>query len=128
MNHPVPAHSIVTERDWQRTITEMAQAFGWRVYHPWTSIHSEAGFPDLVMVKPEVVLFAELKSDRGKLTPSQVSWLAELQRCYSVVLGGVWRPCNAAAVEGLLRWGAHELHPILDESWEPMPNRPAKEP
>lgn len=83
------------ERDLQGAVVELARMLGWLVYHTHDSRHSAAGFPDLVMVHPGsgALLFAELKTARGKVTPEQWEWLRAL------AVRGVsflWRPEHLA--------------------------------
>lgn len=67
----------LTEKLFQRQVLELAKILGWRVYHPFLSKWSEKGFPDLTMVRARDrrLLFAELKTDKGVVSPSQVEWL-----------------------------------------------------
>lgn len=54
---------------------------GWLVYHTHRSDRSEAGFPDIVAVHRTLdrLVFAELKSARGKVRPDQQVWLDALE-------------------------------------------------
>lgn len=45
------------------------------------------GFPDLVLARNGEVLFVELKSEKGKLSPEQRDWLAHTN-------GRLWRPAD----------------------------------
>jgi hypothetical protein len=65
----------VTERDLAGYLRDVARAFGWRRYHTFLSKHSPAGFPDEVLVRPPRLIFAELKSDHGRLKPEQATVL-----------------------------------------------------
>lgn len=56
----------------------IALALGWRGYHTHRSQHSPAGFPDLCLVKGGRLVFAELKTERGKTTAEQDGWLEDL--------------------------------------------------
>jgi hypothetical protein len=60
--------------------------------HAWTSINSPAGFPDLVIIGPYGIIFAELKREGENPTPEQLKWLTMLRalgyRAY------VWRPSD----------------------------------
>lgn len=53
-------------------------------------LRSEPGFPDLVLVRDGMLIFAELKTDTGKLTQHQRKWMAALDRADVPVY--VWRP------------------------------------
>lgn len=76
----------ISEKDFQKTVIDMAHLFGWRVAHfrpamtkrgRWvTPVQADgAGFPDLIMVRDDEVIVAELKSAKGKLTKDQKLWL-----------------------------------------------------
>lgn len=93
----------------QGAIEELARRLGWLVYHTHDSRRSAAGFPDLVMVRRGRLIFAELKSMRGKVSAAQYIWLEELRAAtvYNARLalgpdGGalvgpevfVWRPAD----------------------------------
>ena len=80
------------ERDWQATVVEAAERLGWRVYHTYDARRSHPGFPDLVLVRPPRLRVCELKGDRGRLTPEQRAWLADLTACGVEV--AVWRPAD----------------------------------
>lgn len=68
----------MTERQLQNAIVKWAALRGWLVYHTYDSRRSEKGFPDLCMVRPPRLVFAELKSARGKVTEEQKHWLDNL--------------------------------------------------
>jgi len=68
----------LTEKDFESQIKDLARLFGWKYYHTWRSIHSPAGFPDCVLVRQSRIIFAELKSEKGKVSPAQQEWLDAL--------------------------------------------------
>lgn len=85
-----PAVRKVSERAFQTAVIQLAETLGWRVAHFSDSRRSigqgrmvgdkqAAGFPDLVCTRAGRLLFLELKSEKGKLRPAQVEWLADLQ-------------------------------------------------
>ncbi|MBO0728577.1 MAG: hypothetical protein J2P57_04920 [Acidimicrobiaceae bacterium] len=92
----------LTEKEWQRQVVHLAQLHGWECWHPWLSIHSPRGFPDLVMVRPPRIVAAELKRDTGKLTPAQEHWLDLLGACPQIE-AYEWRPSDFEEVERVLR-------------------------
>lgn len=83
----------MTEADLQKAVIETARLFGYRVAHfrpaqtskGWrTPVAADGkGFPDLVLAHPgqRRLIFAELKSDTGRLSGEQLEWLG--------VLGGI---------------------------------------
>ena len=95
----------MTEAQWQRTVTEAATVLGWKVYHTHDSRRSAPGFPDLVLGHPEqhALIFAELKTDTGRVRPEQREWLDLLRRCGQRAY--VWRPREWTDVQTILRGG-----------------------
>lgn len=91
----------VTEKGFQSQILDLARLCGWRVYHTHDSRRSAPGFPDLVMVRPPVVLFAELKSESGVVRPEQREWLGALRGCEDVK-AKLWRPSSWPEIEEVL--------------------------
>jgi len=67
-----------SEKEWQSTVLDLATLGGWRSYHTFDSRRSAAGFPDLVLVRPPELIFAELKAEKGRTTPEQEAWLEDL--------------------------------------------------
>jgi VRR-NUC domain-containing protein len=82
---------VIPERAFLDRVRHTAQLYGWRTYHTHDSRRSEPGFPDLVLTRPGQVIFAELKSDTGRLTLAQAEWLKLLAQCPGVQ-AHVWRP------------------------------------
>jgi hypothetical protein len=78
------------ERDFQAAVCELAKTLGCLVYHTHDSRRSEAGFPDLVIVGRHGVMFRELKTATGRVTPEQDRWITFLARGDANV--AVWRP------------------------------------
>ena len=86
------AGTDITERQFERQVKELASIYHWKYYHTWTSIHSPKGFVDVVMVRGDRLIFAELKSEKGKLTPYQQEWVDTLRDTGAEVF--VWRPSD----------------------------------
>jgi hypothetical protein len=80
----------LSEKAFQDQVIELATWCRWRHFHVFDSRRSDAGWPDLVLVRAPQLLVAELKTDRGRLTPAQRDWLAVLAACG--VETHVWRP------------------------------------
>ena len=107
------------EAAFQASVIELAQRLGWRVAHfrkaqnangNWrTPVAADgAGFPDLVLVRDRII-FAELKTDAGRVSPDQRAWLDALAHALDLaddeapadrdhVLVRVWRPRDWAAI------------------------------
>jgi len=82
----------MTEKQFQTAIVEYAKKQGWLIYHTYDSRRSEPGFPDLVMVRRNKVLFRELKTEKGRLTEPQKVWAAKLKKAGADY--AVWRPSD----------------------------------
>lgn len=97
----------LSEDELQDRILQAAELYGWRVVHHrpartndgWrTPMSGHPGFPDLVLARDGVVIIAELKSRKGKPTPSQELWLDALGHH-----GRLWRPADWPAIQNELR-------------------------
>ena len=82
-----------TEKGFLEAVRELAKLHGWKDSHSYLSIKSPAGFPDLVLCRPPTVIFAELKTQKGRVSPAQDAWLQALARCPGVSVF-VWRPSD----------------------------------
>ena len=93
----------VTEADLREQIRDLCKLFGWRFLFTWTSIHSPKGMLDLFLINAEQkrVIFAELKSEKGKMTPEQQQVFDELKACGQEVY--VWKPHDIENIARLLK-------------------------
>ena len=96
-----PAPRRFSEEQLQRWIVQFAQLNGWLAYHTLDSRGSQAGFPDLVLVRGLVVLYRELKTEAGKVSPEQQRWITALEHAGQDV--AVWRPRDEKTIEEALR-------------------------
>ena len=90
----------MSEEDFQDQLIELLHYKGYLVAHfrpaktdkGWrTPVSADGkGFPDLVAVKENRCLFIEVKSDKGKESEEQTTWLVSLNKTKSEVY--VWRP------------------------------------
>jgi len=90
-----------TERAWQLTVVTAAKHLGYMVYHTEVSIRSVKGFPDLVLAGRGQVVFAELKTTRGRVSPEQKEWLGWLRQ--NGAKAYLWFPADWPEVETVLR-------------------------
>jgi hypothetical protein len=88
-----------TEHAFMGRLLRLAKEYGWTCYHSYRSTKSAPGFPDLVLVR-ECVIFAELKTMTGKLTPEQATWLSLLQHAGQEAY--VWKPQDWARIQARL--------------------------
>lgn len=101
----------MTEDDFKDNVIKAAHLMRWRVHHGragqtkdgrWvTPIQGDSGFPDLVLAREKRVIFAELKSDTGRVRPEQQAWLDVLHTTKAEVY--VWRPDDWDVITELLR-------------------------
>ncbi|HEY9354659.1 MAG TPA: VRR-NUC domain-containing protein [Nocardioides sp.] len=89
-------HPTLSEADFTTWVIQTAQWHGWMASHfrtartaqGWrTALEGHKGFPDVVLARDGEVIFAELKTDTGRIRPDQKKWLAELGPA-----AVVWRP------------------------------------
>jgi hypothetical protein len=104
----------MTEDQLQEAVIDLAHLLGLRVAHfrparigppgreRWvTPVEADGkGFPDLVIAGGSEVIFPELKSDTGRLSPEQKLWQAALGSRFRV-----WRPADlqSGRIESELR-------------------------
>jgi hypothetical protein len=81
----------IPEAAFQQRITDLCDWLHLRYWHDTDSRRNEAGFPDLVILGNGVV-WAELKAERGRVSPEQQAWHDDLKRAGAEVY--VWRPAD----------------------------------
>lgn len=107
------AHLKQSEKQFEAAVVEFAKLNGWKVFHPFDSRRSEAGWPDLTLVRDGWLVFAELKTEKGALSRKQREWLEALQipswRLHTrpgyeeaLMLVRVWRPSDWPEIERVL--------------------------
>lgn len=109
----------VTEAGLLRAIVRFAGLHGWRWFHcpdaalaelakseRWDAMPAP-GYPDLTLARGGRLIFAELKSAKGKIRDDQAGWLAELEevRHERGIEVYVWRPrdWSSGKIEEVLR-------------------------
>lgn len=89
----------MSETQWQATVIDLARTLGWDYYHTHDSRRSPAGFPDLLLVRDRII-FAELKSQVGRVYMAQDLWLNRLRQGGAEVY--LWRPSHWPEVQQIL--------------------------
>lgn len=105
--HPPTHKGRMSERQLEKAIVQLAELRQWWVHTIADSrslrSHTGGGFPDLALVRGPRLVFAELKSAKGRVRETQYEWLTKLQgagaECY------LWRPADwtNGAIEAILR-------------------------
>ena len=105
----------MSESELMSVVLETAALFGWRsahfrpamTAHGWrTAVSGDGkGWPDLILVRCDRLIAAELKSERGVLSAEQRVWLDVLGAVAEV---HVWRPADwtSGTIESVLRKAA----------------------
>lgn len=104
------ATSSPAEAQWQREVVRLARQWRWRLYHPLISWGSIPGYPDLTMVRPPRLIYAELKSDTGTTTDAQRAWLDDLSRIPGIEVY-LWRPRDVEEVVHILACKVRPAYP-----------------
>ncbi len=67
---------VLTEKQWQRLVTDAADLFGWMWEHFPQMVGNPRGHPDLDLLRDGVTIHAELKTENGKVSDDQEAWHA----------------------------------------------------
>jgi len=100
----------MTEDEWTAQLIALARLTGWRVVHfrpartarGWrTPVQGDGkGWPDLVLLRGQRLIAAELKTDTGRATAEQLAWLDAFALVGAETY--LWRPCDWEAVQQVL--------------------------
>lgn len=99
--------ATATERQWQETVIACARALGWVAVHfplmgrPDLGVGNPRGFPDLLLLRGQRYVLAELKTATGQLSADQRRFHAQIAAAGGTVR--VWRPADWPEVEETLR-------------------------
>lgn len=96
------------ERDFQTLVEGMMRANRWSVYSVRRSDLAQAslaGYPDITAwrVVDKRLIFAELKTDTGRVSPSQQAVLEEL-RSLGTAEVYLWRPKNLEEIRQIIAY------------------------
>jgi hypothetical protein len=106
-------YAQISEKMFTAQVIQLARWHKWRVAHfrpamtkrgRWvTAVQGDgAGFPDLVLARNGRLIFAELKSAKGKLTKEQIQWAVAIEPGAAFF---VWRPADLDRIEEVLKLG-----------------------
>lgn len=83
----------VAEKDFQVDVQDLLTRGGWLWAHIKDARRQAAtGLPDIVAVKGQRLLFAELKTMTGRVTPEQEEWLKRVKDAGAESF--IWRPAD----------------------------------
>lgn len=103
-----------SEADWQQRVIDYAMLNGWALSHHPDSrrVVGQRGLPDLLLCRRGRLIFAELKTEHGRLSVDQTFWKAELEAVagyarrqhenWPAVAVYVWRPGDWEEVQHIL--------------------------
>lgn len=94
----------MTEAELLQAVRDLAHYRRWLTYHTYRSTRSNPGFPDLVMVRADRIVFAELKALNGRMTVAQRQWREALLALDGNVEYHLWTPRE---------WGGGEVDAVL---------------
>lgn len=87
-----------TEAGFMKAVVQYAKLKNWLVFHDTDSRKNPAGLPDLVLLRGGRLVFAELKTRRGRVREAQRAWLDALGPVAAASGGAVavslWRPAD----------------------------------
>lgn len=76
----------------QTRVEELLRTFGWWVFHDQDPRRNQAGLPDTIAMRPGRLLFAELKSEKGRLRPKQAEVRGHLEGVVARIAHGPYSP------------------------------------
>lgn len=109
---------MLTEAQWQNRVVGLARFYDWLVYHPPDNLPATKtgrrqrvtpGYPDLTLVRDTDLIFAELKTAKGRVSPDQHVWITALEATSAETY--VWRPADEDQVHDRLARGRNRIEP-----------------
>lgn len=111
MSTRIDARPAITESEFLDQVLQLARLRGWRSAHfrpaktidGWrTAVSGDGkGFPDLLLIRGECVIVAELKVGNRKPTLEQIAWLAAFKAAQ--IPAFLWTPENWPEIESVLQ-------------------------
>lgn len=87
--------TLLSEAEWSGLVADIARVAGFELrYHTFRSKRSPSGFPDWVLVstRQQRIVYAELKTETGRVSAEQQRWIDGLTACGAEAY--VWRPSD----------------------------------
>lgn len=106
---------VQSENSWLERVIAIAEENDWLVDHVFEqrshAKRTSKGFPDITAVRGKRIVYIELKSHKGKVTPDQIAWLDRLAAAHLEVY--IARPCDRDGVSKL--FAPYDGAPIIPE-------------
>ena len=113
----------ISEKQFQDSVIELFQYCGWLVSHSrparvkddstpsgfsWrTAIQGDKGFLDTIATKDGLLIIAELKSEKGEMSPEQKKWFSTLKLveylAHPYVRVFMWKPSDWSIIESVAK-------------------------
>lgn len=108
--------TLLSEAAWQSQVVGIAKQYGFTVFHPVRNQptarghkqQTEPGWPDLVILGKRRALFMELKAEKGRIRPEQLTTLRRLHEAGCEV--AILRPSDLPLVLRVLGPQQERLH------------------
>ena len=119
---------VASEKLFQAKVMQIAAMYGWRQAHfrpsltsngRWlTAMAGDAGYPDLTLAHPtKGIIFAELKTDTGRVSKEQALWHKYLHAGAWVGTSvQLWRPQQLDEITSMLHEGLRRPTPVDGEA------------
>lgn len=91
----------VGEKQFQSQVRTIAGLYGWLEHVVYDSRHSPSGWPDVTLLRDGHMVCLELKSENGRVTPTQKQFLDELNQVPGID-AGVYRPSQLQDIADIL--------------------------
>ena len=93
------------ERELQKKVIEACNFLGLRTHHSFDPKPPD-GYPSLTIAGPNGVLFVELVSDKGTVSPQRATWVRDLERAGAEAV--IIRPAGYGHLVKRLRYLANQ--------------------
>jgi len=95
-------NNLISHKQFQAQVVHLAKLAGFeQIYFTWSSRHSPAGFPDLIIIKEGRQIVAELKVGKDNLSPEQYFWLLEFTKVKNTEVYAWW-PADAFEIDEVI--------------------------
>lgn len=104
----------ISESAFQAQLEHLLRIYGWKYTHfrpaqvrgRWmTPLVGDAGFPDIVATNGESIIYVEIKSAVGRLSPGQKAWRNHLESAGAEYY--LWRPSDLEEAKNIISRRKH---------------------